>query len=103
MSGGIAYVLDMSAEFRLRCNLAMVSLQAVLPEAQQAAEGHHQGQSDEALLQALLSRHLAATGSELARNILADWPRYRTCFVKVLPHEYARILSVRAAQDAAAA
>ncbi|HNQ04752.1 MAG TPA: glutamate synthase-related protein [Thiobacillaceae bacterium] len=98
MSGGIAYVLDMEGGFAQRCNRASVALEAVLPGEAQDTATFHQGQSDEALLQALIRRHLELTGSEVARNILADWPRYRARFVKVFPNEYRRVLAQRAVQ-----
>ncbi len=104
MSGGVAYVLDLEGDFAQRCNRATVALEAVLPAERQDAATHHRGESDEALLQTLLQRHLERTGSEAARNILADWPRYRARFVKVLPHEYREALArsaARSAQEAA--
>ena len=36
MSGGIAYVYDEDGTFAARCNTAMVALEPVLPEAEQA-------------------------------------------------------------------
>ena len=57
----------------------------------------HQGMSDETLLRQLLEQHLAATGSEIARNVLSDWARYRARFVKVFPNEYRRALQEMAA------
>ena len=53
--------------------------------------------SDETLLRQLLEQHLAATGSEIARNVLSDWARYRARFVKVFPNEYRRALQEMAA------
>lgn len=97
MNGGIAYVLDMDGGFAQRCNHSSVSLETVLPGETQDVATYHQEQSDEALLQALIHRHLECTGSEVARNALADWPRYRARFVKVFPHEYRRVLARRAA------
>jgi glutamate synthase (NADPH) large chain len=99
MSGGIAYVLDLDGRFEQRCNLSMVTLEKVLPTAKQASDGtRHNGQSDEALLQALIRKHCDETGSEIARSVLADWARYRTRFVKVFPNEYRRALREMAAK-----
>jgi glutamate synthase (NADPH/NADH) large chain len=108
MSGGIAYVLDDSAEggrFAKRCNLAQVTLDKVLPAAQQPDDGtRHRGQADEDLLKSLIERHHALTGSETARRILADWERVRGQFVKVFPNEYRRALKeIAAAQQRKAA
>ncbi|MFV0372290.1 MAG: glutamate synthase-related protein, partial [Azonexus sp.] len=93
MSGGIAYVLDLDGDFAQRCNPTSVKLEAVEPDAALAPDTPlHNGMSDEALLRDLLGRHLAATGSEIARNVLADWARYRARFIKVFPNEYRRAL-----------
>ncbi|WP_415033513.1 glutamate synthase large subunit [Azonexus sp.] len=98
MSGGIAYVLDLDGRFAQRCNLASVKLDAVLPAAAQVADSPlHHGMSDENLVCELLNKHLAATGSEIARNVLADWARYRSRFVKVFPNEYRRALQDKGA------
>ncbi len=93
MSGGVAYVLDEDGMFEKRCNLSMVSLEKVLPEAEQSREiPWHLERSDEAILKDLLARHQATTGSTRAAEILADWANCRTRFVKVMPNEYRRAL-----------
>jgi len=98
MSGGIAYVLDEDGSFAKRCNLAMVTLEKVLPAAEQANDGtRHKDSPDEELLKSLIERHLAETGSELAKRILAEWPAFRAKFVKVFPNEYRRALKEMAA------
>ncbi len=98
MSGGIAYVLDADSLFEKRCNLAMVALEKVLPAAEQPDDGtRHRHTADEVLLKTLIEQHLAATDSEVARAILADWANYRDRFVKVFPHEYRRALKEIAA------
>ena len=45
----------------------------------------------------MIKKHAAYTGSTRAQAILADWDNYRGKFVKVLPHEYKRVLDARAA------
>jgi glutamate synthase (NADPH/NADH) large chain len=98
MSGGVAYVLDEDGLFHKRCNLSMVSLQRV--EAADKcinAAGEHLGQPDEVTLKTLIEKHVAATGSVRGQVILADWSNARSMFVKVLPHEYRRVLEARAA------
>jgi glutamate synthase (NADPH/NADH) large chain len=98
MSGGIAYVLDEEGDFAARCNPAMVKLEKVLPAAEQPDDGtRHCHSADETLLKSLIEKHQAATGSEVARRILADWPAYREKFVKVFPDEYRRALKEIAA------
>jgi glutamate synthase (NADPH/NADH) large chain len=100
MSGGVAYVFDEDGSFEKRCNLAMVTLEKVLPAAEQANDGtRHKGEADEILLKALIEKHLTETGSGRAKRILADWPANRAKFVKVFPNEYRRALKEMAAQQ----
>ncbi|MDE2159525.1 MAG: glutamate synthase subunit alpha, partial [Burkholderiales bacterium] len=105
MSGGIAYVYDEDGHFAGRCNPAMVSLEKVLPRDEQAgpAAGWHREQTDEAQLRSLIEDHHRWTGSLRARELLDHWGEARAKFVKVLPHEYKRVLATRAAQAQAAA
>jgi glutamate synthase (NADPH/NADH) large chain len=103
MSGGIAFVYDEDGRFAERCNTSMVTLERVLPDAEQAvvelelaATGKgrllHAGQSDESLLRGLIERHLRFTGSTRALAILDHWETARGRFVRVFPHEYRRAL-----------
>ena len=107
MSGGVAYVYDEDGSFAARCNLSMVALEKVLPQAEQAAAGPaaswHRGHSDEQQLRKLVEEHHRWTGSLRAREILDDWPAARARFVKVFPHEYKRALLQSAERAAAAA
>jgi glutamate synthase domain-containing protein 3 len=102
MSGGIAYVLDADGSFRSRCNLAMVTLETLLPEAEQEAKVPrdlwHMGTADEVILKRLVERHALRTGSARAQAILEDWAGYRPRFVKVFPNEYRRALGELAAK-----
>ena len=43
-------------------------------------------------LEQLIENHLEATGSPLAKRILADWKNYLPKFKKVLPEEYRQAL-----------
>ncbi len=98
MSGGIAYVLDADGQFARHCNMAMVTLEKVLSATEQVNDGtRHLGQTDEALIKALVQKHLDETGSNHAQRILADWPAFRVQFVKVFPNEYRRALKEMAA------
>ena len=96
MSGGVAYVYDEDGLFAKRCNLAMVTLEKVLPAAEQKASVDagiwHRGQTDEEQLKKLLDEHLRWTGSRRARELLDDWAATREKFVKVFPTEYKRAL-----------
>ncbi|WP_245411069.1 glutamate synthase large subunit [Microvirga flavescens] len=108
MSGGIAYVLDEDGTFAKRCNLSMVDLEPVEEEEDLMQRLHHHGGdletkgridimanmsgSDEERLMQLISNHHTYTGSARAKEILDNWPTYRTKFVKVMPVEYRRAL-----------
>jgi glutamate synthase (NADPH/NADH) large chain/glutamate synthase (ferredoxin) len=97
MSGGVAYVYDEDGEFDTRCNMAMVTLERILPHDEQqdspARATWHQGQSDEEQLKRLLEAHNRYTGSKRARELLDHWAASRSKFVKVFPTEYKRALS----------
>jgi glutamate synthase domain-containing protein 2/glutamate synthase domain-containing protein 1/glutamate synthase domain-containing protein 3 len=79
MSGGIAYVLDEDDSFARRCNMQLVSLEALEEE-------------DTATLLALVEEHAERTGSTVAARLLADWPAALASFVKVMPNDYRRAL-----------
>jgi glutamate synthase (NADPH) large chain len=100
MSGGVAYVLDATGDFKLRCNRSMVDLEPVRGEG--AEDGPlHLGRTDVDILKHLIGRHFFYTGSALARAILDDFDRYRAQLVKVMPIEYKRVLIARAAAEQA--
>ena len=107
MSGGIAYVLDMDSEFINYCNTAMVDLEPVLSDSEQAAKVSadlwHLGESDETILKRLLENHARHTNSNRAQVILEKWAEYRPRFVKVFPREYRRALTELAAAHKKAA
>ncbi|MBA4212225.1 MAG: glutamate synthase subunit alpha [Polaromonas sp.] len=106
MSGGVAYVYDEDGQFAKRCNTAMVSMEKVLPAAEQEATMDkaiwHRGLSDEAQLKKLLEEHNRWTGSKRARELLDTWAQARDKFVKVFPNEYKRALGeIHARKNAA--
>ncbi|MFZ4551042.1 MAG: glutamate synthase-related protein, partial [Aquabacterium sp.] len=105
MSGGLAYVYDEDGQFASRVNTAQVSLDKVLPAAEQAEAGipMHKGQADEALLKKLVEDHHRWTGSLRAREILDNWSTAVTKFVKVFPNEYRRALTEMGAKQEATA
>jgi glutamate synthase (NADPH/NADH) large chain len=80
MSGGVAYVLDDERTLAGRVSKAMVDLEPLTHE-------------DEEILQALLEEHVAVTRSTRAKGILANPGKRR--FVKVMPHEWRRVLQLR--------
>jgi len=100
MSGGIAYVYDEQGDFAARCNTAMVALEPVLTSQEQKARvdetiWHSAGAgpaTDDAILRELVEKQFRYTGSFRAKEILHDWERMRSRFVKVFPNEYRRAL-----------
>jgi glutamate synthase (NADPH/NADH) large chain/glutamate synthase (ferredoxin) len=96
MSGGVAYVLDEEGAFAKRCNMGLVGFDEI--SAADALE-----------LRAMVEEHLARTDSPVAERVLGEWDELlgRGAFVKVMPHDYKRVLRERAeaqelAQSAAA-
>jgi glutamate synthase (NADPH/NADH) large chain len=88
MSGGIAYVLDADGSFPGRVNTEMVDLLGL-------------DDADREFIAEVLSRHQHETGSTVAAQLLQDWPQASSAFVKVMPRDYARVLSVTAKAEAA--
>ncbi len=89
MSGGIAYVLDETGDFRrVLCNRASVDLDPMVDP------------KDVDLVRSLIEQHLAATGSPRAAWILQNWYAMLPHFVKVFPHEYKRVLGVPRSSEA---
>jgi len=118
MSGGIAYVLDESEDFPLRCNMAMVELEPIADEDRRMEELKHQGgdleshgkvdlsqdmtRFDALRLRGLIERHHEYTGSDCAAEILANWDATLPKFIKVMPVEYRKALQdMQAASQAA--
>ena len=81
MSGGIAYILDSHQVFESLCNKALVELEA-LSDKQEII-----------LVKQLIEEHYSLTGSTNAQNVLSNWNQSILKFVKVIPHDYKRILS----------
>jgi glutamate synthase (ferredoxin) len=84
MSGGVAYVLDDErSTFATRCNKEMVGL-GKLESAEEIKE-----------LRSLIQRHADLTGSKRAREILDAWTQVLPSFVRVMPHDYKRVLDAQ--------
>ena len=80
MSGGIAYVYDVNNRFRELCNKEMVDLD--IPD-----------QDDAQLLQDMITKHYAYTGSSVAKFVLDDFESQLKNFVKVFPKDYKKVLA----------
>jgi glutamate synthase domain-containing protein 2/glutamate synthase domain-containing protein 1/glutamate synthase domain-containing protein 3 len=92
MSGGVAYVLDEDGTFAGRCNMGMVGFEEL-------------SESDAIELRALIAEHQQRTGSPVAARVLGEWEALlgRHAFVKVMPHDYKRVLGELAEEEALAA
>ncbi|MEO5926021.1 MAG: glutamate synthase large subunit [Bryobacteraceae bacterium] len=83
MSGGLAFVLDETGEFKKsKCNMAGVDLEKV-DDAQ-----------DIETLRYWIARHAEETGSVRGNWILDNFDALLPKFVKVFPHEYKRVMGV---------
>ena len=81
MSGGVAYVLDGTLEFRtLRCNGKMVDIERVEDPA------------DIEELHAMVEKHYRLTGSSVAEWVLENWEASLEEFIKIMPVEYRNAL-----------
>ncbi|HEX8295117.1 MAG TPA: glutamate synthase large subunit [Chthoniobacteraceae bacterium] len=91
MTGGQAFVLDLEERFADLYNPGLVSIERLSEE-------------DRVILQQLVYRHLEATESERAKEILGDWPKFAGSFWKVQPKAAAPVFNpAQAAQPEPAA
>ena len=87
MSGGIAYVLDMTHTFAQRVNMGMVEL------------GKAEDPKEIAELRSMIEDHRHYTGSEVANRVLHDFHHLISMFVRVMPLDYKRVLEENAAKE----
>jgi glutamate synthase (NADPH/NADH) large chain len=80
MSGGIAYVLDGDGALSQRVNAATVALDPLDAE-------------DLNLVRGLVHKHYQRTMSAHGWRVLSGWRQWSRRFVKVIPHEYKRVLA----------
>jgi glutamate synthase domain-containing protein 2/glutamate synthase domain-containing protein 1/glutamate synthase domain-containing protein 3 len=91
MSGGIAYVLDETGEFRRTlCNKASVDLDPC-------------EDSDHESIRSMIRRHVELTGSPRGAWVLENYASLADKFVKVFPHDIKRVLGIPRGQAAVAA
>ena len=91
MSGGIAYIYDPDGKFPQRCNMGLVDLETVdSVEENEALYGY-------------IKEHVETTGSTVGQSMLENWDSVVKCFVKVMPHDYKRVLMEREAAKKAEA
>jgi glutamate synthase (ferredoxin) len=84
MSGGVAWVLDEDGGFASRSNRDLVGM-GPIDDPEEAER-----------LRRLIARHAAATHSLRASAILKDWDAWLPKFVRVMPHDYKRVLESQA-------
>ena len=80
MSGGMAFVLDLQPSL---VNTEMVDLLS-LPV------------NKEDFVKSSISKFFAETGSQIAKDLLADWEKSKSRITLVMPRDYARVLEVMA-------
>jgi glutamate synthase (NADPH/NADH) large chain len=80
MSGGTAYVLDLKEH---RVNPELVDLGPVPDDVAEE-------------LRALVARHHEETGSDVAEELLTDWPGTVARLTEVMPRDFRRVLEARA-------
>jgi glutamate synthase (NADPH/NADH) large chain len=79
MSGGIAWVYNPDNTFAENCNTEMVDLDPL-------------SLKDEEQITTLLRKHVSLTGSKLAQNLLNNWNKASSQFIKVYPKEYKKVI-----------
>jgi glutamate synthase domain-containing protein 2/glutamate synthase domain-containing protein 3 len=88
MSGGIAYIYDPDGKFPARCNMGLVGLETVeTPEESEDLFNY-------------IKEHVEMTGSTVGQDMLSSWGSEVGKFVKVMPHDYKRVLEEKAAAAA---
>ena len=90
MSGGIAYVYDPDGKFPARCNMGLVGLETIDTEAEKEEVFNY------------IREHVEMTGSSIGQSMLENWDSVVKNFVKVMPHDYKRVLEEQAAAAKAA-
>lgn len=91
MSGGVAYVFDPDNMFPERCNMGLVGLESVESVVEKEE------------LYNYIKEHVDMTGSTVGQSMLEDWDNVVGNFVKVMPHDYKRVLAERASAKEEAA
>ena len=100
MSGGVAYILDEKHDLYKRLNKELVTVYELDDETTVVRTAPKSGETpDESVLKGLIEKHVAETGSEKGKAILADWAKYKTMFKKIIPNDYLKIMTEIAAEE----
>lgn len=83
MSGGIAYIYDPDGAFPEKCNMGLVGLETIDTEEEKQQVYDY------------IKEHIEYTGSSLGQTFLEDWDATVKKFVKVMPHDFKRVLQER--------
>ncbi|MFD1170554.1 glutamate synthase large subunit [Oceanobacillus caeni] len=82
MSGGIAYVLAYDVEeFNKLCNQELVLIESL------------EDKEEMDFIKMQINQHYQYTKSTVAKNILKNWCSYESCFVRIIPETYKRVLA----------
>ena len=89
MSGGVAYILDEAGDFvSKRLNAEMVKVYPLI-------ECNDQEIND---VKDQIAKHFDYTSSARAQNILENWDEYLNKFLKIMPEDYERVLTLSKGQ-----
>ncbi|GKY97518.1 hypothetical protein MPSEU_000710000 [Mayamaea pseudoterrestris] len=91
MSGGIAYIYDPEGKFPARCNMGLVGLETI----------ESSDESEELL--SYIKEHVEVTGSTVGQEMVENWDVRVGHFIKVMPHDFKRVLMEKQASIAEAA
>ncbi|MBD1380309.1 glutamate synthase large subunit [Metabacillus arenae] len=76
MSGGVAYVLDESNGFRVKCNQELVYLDSIVDEIELQT------------VYEMIEKHVQYTNSAFGKRVLDNWAEMKEKFVRVIPKDY---------------
>jgi glutamate synthase (NADPH) large chain len=82
MSGGVAYIWDTKNDVASKINTEMVNVEIL-------------GYEDTNIVKMYVERHLALTGSDVAKDLLNNWDKYIHQFVKIMPVDFKNALAKR--------
>ena len=81
MSGGVAYVLDMDNDLYMKVNKQLVNIE------------HITAKTDVNELKEMVQEHVAATNSEIGKEILNHFTEYLPKFKKIIPIDYEQMMT----------